>query len=139
MSDPLIKQKIVACITDERSAWKVLQEATMLAGEQCLGLRLIICQGIPGKESGPEAARSFIDKIRHAAEHGCRESGVNVIIETLDCGAREAARVKKIIEESGIELLVLTDSLPNNRFARLLSRKAEEIARGCNCSVLLVR
>ena len=32
MSSPLVKQ-IVACITDERSAWKVLQEATMLAGQ----------------------------------------------------------------------------------------------------------
>ena len=131
--------QIAACITDQKSAWSVLNESMVLAREMCSELRLIICQSIIGNECSPEATRNFVEKLQHAARRSCDESGVKVSIETLDCGSREASRVKKIIAESSIELLVLTDSLPSNRLARLLTRKAENIARSCSCSVLLVR
>lgn len=130
---------IAACITDQKSAWTVLNESLTLAREMCSELRLIICQDILGKTCTPEATQNFIEKLKNAARNSSEETGVMVVIETLEEGKGEASRVKSIIADSGVELLVLTDSLPNNKLARFLTRKAENIARSCSCSVLFVR
>ncbi|MGD9682461.1 MAG: hypothetical protein AB7W16_14845 [Candidatus Obscuribacterales bacterium] len=130
---------VVACITDQKTAWKVLFESAEQARARCLTLRLIICQYLVSRSSSPEETRSFMTKLKHAAESTSREAGIDVLIDTLDVGQKEVPLVSSILEESGTQLLVLTDSLPQNKLMRMLSRRVDPLVRSCKCSVMLVR
>lgn len=130
---------VVACITDQKTAWRVLFEAAEQARARSLTLRLIICQYLVSKSSSPEETRSFMIKLKHAAESTSSDAGIEVFIDTLDVGQKEFFLVNSILEESRTRLLVLTDSIPQNKLIRKLTRRVDPLVRSCKCSVMLVR
>ena len=134
-----VSNQVIACITNLRGAWKLLDEAIQQSSARCANLRLVICNGLIGKEDSPEGIKSFLAKLRHAAETKCRDSGVRLLIETLDCEGQEPSVVAKMVNQSNASMLIVSDSIPGSLIAKVLPRRSEAIVRATRCSVLLIR
>lgn len=132
------RHQVVACITQYKSAWRLLDEAVEQAQLRHASLRVVVCHNLM-RAGAKEDFTHFFRKFRHAAYQACKDHGLHLIIETLDCGNREATEVEKLMTEHKTDLLVISDSTPETAIARWLPQKTERLKKTSLCPVLLVR
>jgi DNA-binding LacI/PurR family transcriptional regulator len=130
--------QVVACITQFKSAWRLLTEAVEQASLRGAVLRIIVCHNLI-RSGSKEDFTHFFRKFRHAAYQTCKDHDLRLIIETLDCGSREATEVERMMQEQKTDLLILSDSLPETALARWLPTRTERLKKTNLCPVLLVR
>ena len=134
-----LKSYIVACITNQKSAWRVLYESIEQARLRSSGLRVIVCPNLIRKESSFEITQDFLSKLQHAAESSCREHGINLQIDTIDYGHNDVSSVPGLIDEGDTELLIMTDPPVKNKLFDLFIDKTKKLIRACHCSVMIIR
>lgn len=131
--------QVVACITNPNQAWRLLNEATEQACYRGAALNLVICRSFVSANMSSEETTHLLSKLNHAAENTCRENGIELTINTFDCGPKETTMVEGLVKDPKTALLILTDVLPKSVLARWLPRKMETLARRLSCSVMLLR
>ncbi|MBX3076915.1 hypothetical protein KF913_23600 [Candidatus Obscuribacterales bacterium] len=132
------QHQVIACITQFKSAWRLLSEAVEQAEMRGAVLRIIVCHNLISSGSREDFTH-FFRKFRHAAYQTCREHDIRLIIETLDCGSREASEVERLMQEQKTDLLILSDAPPDTVLARWLPARTERLKKTQVCPVLLVR
>lgn len=80
-----------------------------------------------------------ITDIGRSARILCDEAGVDLTIETVWTDGSSNSIVSKIIMKLKADLLVLSEKIPHGLLNGLIPTPAEKMARGCECSVLIVR
>jgi len=130
--------QVVACITQLKTAWRLLTEAVEQARVRGAVLRIIVCHNLIRSESRDDFSH-FFRKFRHAAYQSCKEQDIRLIIEMLDCGNREPLEVEKMMCEHKTDLLILSDAQPQMTLARWLPTRTERLKKTNLCPVLLVR
>ena len=134
-----LKSYIVACITSQKSAWRVLFEAIEQAHVRSTGLRIVVCPNLIRQECSYDVTQDFLAKLQHAAENKCLEYGINLQIDTIDYGSDDVSSVPEIVDEGDTELLVMTDPPVKNKLFDRIFDKTKKLIRACNCSVLIIR